>query len=80
MLAVLISAIRFMPFFLFGCTGEIITEKSGHLNLGIPGIICAGGAGGSLGVSIYMKALNGADPNYVLLILIAVVSALVRLS
>ncbi len=77
MLAVLISAIRFMPFFLFGCTGEIITEKSGHLNLGIPGIICAGGAGGSLGVSIYMESLKGAEPNYVLLILIAVVCAFI---
>lgn len=75
MFAVLVSAIRFMPFFLFGCTGEIITEKSGHLNLGIPGIICAGGAGGSLGVSIYMNSLNGNSPNYLLLILIALVSA-----
>ena len=77
MFAVLISAIRFMPFFLFGCTGEIITEKSGHLNLGIPGIICAGGAGGSLGVTIYMTALKGATPNYLLLILIAVISAFI---
>ena len=77
MLAVLISAIRFMPFFLFGCTGEIITEKSGHLNLGIPGIICAGGAGGSLGVTIYMKAINGATPNYLLVILIAVVCSFI---
>ena len=75
MLAILVSAIRFMPFFLFGCTGEIITEKSGHLNLGIPGIICAGGAGGSLGVTLYMKALNGGTPNYILLILIAIISA-----
>ena len=24
---------------LFGSTGEIITEKSGNLNLGIPGVI-----------------------------------------
>lgn len=28
---------------LFGSTGEIITEKSGHLNLGIPGIMYVGG-------------------------------------
>lgn len=32
--------------FLYGCVGEILTEKSGHLNLGIPGIMCAGAAGG----------------------------------
>ena len=34
--------------FLLGCTGEILTEKAGHLNLGIPGIMCIGGAGGCL--------------------------------
>ena len=28
---------------LFGSTGEIITEKSGNLNLGIPGIMYVGG-------------------------------------
>ena len=31
---------------LFGSTGEILTEKSGNLNLGIPGIMCVGGACG----------------------------------
>ncbi|MBE6656015.1 MAG: ABC transporter permease [Ruminococcaceae bacterium] len=34
--------------FLLGCTGEILTEKVGHLNLGIPGIMCIGGASGCL--------------------------------
>lgn len=34
--------------FLLGCTGEILTEKAGHLNLGIPGIMCIGGASGCL--------------------------------
>lgn len=77
MVSLIASAIGFMPFFLFGCTGEIITEKSGHLNLGIPGIICAGGAGGCLGVSIYMDTLNGASPNYILLMLISIVCAFV---
>ena len=28
---------------LFGSTGEILTEKSGNLNLGIPGIMYVGG-------------------------------------
>ena len=27
---------------LFGATGEIVTEKSGNLNLGIPGIMYMG--------------------------------------
>ena len=34
------NAIRFSTIFLFGSTGEIITEKSGHLNMGAPGIMC----------------------------------------
>ena len=38
--------------FLFGCTGEILTEKVGHLNLGIPGIMCIGGASGCLALKL----------------------------
>ena len=34
------SAICIGVIFLYGCVGEIIMEKSGHLNLGIPGIMC----------------------------------------
>lgn len=40
----LTSSIRFSAAFLYGATGEIITEKSGHLNLGIPGVMSFGGA------------------------------------
>ncbi len=36
---------------LLGCTGEILTEKAGHLNLGIPGIMCIGGAAGCLSLT-----------------------------
>ncbi len=38
--------------FLLGCTGEILTEKVGHLNLGIPGIMCIGGASGCLALKL----------------------------
>ena len=44
------SAIAVGITFLYGCVGEILTEKSGHLNLGIPGIMSAGAAGGCVGV------------------------------
>ena len=33
---------------LYGSTGEILTEKSGNLNLGIPGIMYVGGMFGLL--------------------------------
>lgn len=52
------NAIRFSSIFLFGATGETITEKSGHLNLGIPGIMCLGALGGIFGEAIYIKGLG----------------------
>ena len=60
MISFLIGAIALATVFLFGCVGEIITEKAGHLNLGIPGIMCVGTAGGCYAVSLYMAALS--DP------------------
>lgn len=44
----LIDSLAFGAVFMYGSTGEIVTEKGGHLNLGIPGIMCMGGAGGCL--------------------------------
>ena len=42
---------------LFGSTGEIITEKSGNLNLGIPGIMYVGGISGVIGAFLYENSL-----------------------
>lgn len=47
--------------FLFGSTGEILTEKSGHLNLGIPGTMCVGAAFGCCAESIYVTSVGGID-------------------
>jgi simple sugar transport system permease protein len=44
----LIDSLAFGATFIYGSTGEILMEKAGHLNLGIPGIMCMGGAGGCL--------------------------------
>ena len=38
---------------LFGATGEIVTEKSGNLNLGIPGIMYIGAISGVIGTFFY---------------------------
>lgn len=43
------EAIRYGAVFLYGSTGETLIEKSGHLNLGIPGIMCIGAVGGCMG-------------------------------
>ena len=52
------NAIRFSTIFLFGSTGEIITEKSGHLNMGTPGIMCLGGIGAVLGERLYLLTIG----------------------
>ncbi len=58
MISFLTQSIRMSSAFLFGSTGEIITEKSGHLNLGIPGVMCMGAIGGATGASIYISTLS----------------------
>ena len=76
MTSFLIGAIALTTVFLFGCVGEIITEKAGHLNLGIPGIMCVGTAGGCYAVSLYMASLS--DPknaSWFLLILLSILFA-----
>ena len=45
---------------LFGSTGEIITEKSGHLNLGIPGIMYVGAISGVAGSFLYEQSAGSA--------------------
>ncbi|MBR3158910.1 MAG: ABC transporter permease [Atopobiaceae bacterium] len=46
---------------LYGSTGEIVTEKSGNLNLGIPGVMYVGGICGVIGSFLYERSL--ADPS-----------------
>jgi len=46
---------------LLGSTGEILTEKSGNLNLGIPGIMYVGGICGVIGSFMYEQSLPSAD-------------------
>ena len=42
---------------LYGATGETLTEKSGNLNLGIPGIMYVGGICGVIGAFLYENSL-----------------------
>ena len=46
---------------LYGATGETLTEKSGNLNLGIPGIMYVGGICGVIGAFFYEQSghMNG---------------------
>ncbi len=69
MLATIInkSIVQGVPL-LFGSTGEIITEKSGNLNLGIPGIMYMGGAAGVIGAYLYERAVDVPSPFWCIVI------------
>lgn len=72
----LMSAISIGTVLLFGCIGETITEKAGHLNLGIPGIMCTGTVGGCLFVSLYIQSLESLEnASWLTLILISLLGA-----
>ena len=45
---------------LYGSTGEIITEKSGNLNLGIPGVMYVGAISGVIGSFFYERSAGSA--------------------
>lgn len=53
---------------LYGSTGEIITEKSGNLNLGIPGVMYVGGIGGVIGAFLYEQHTSVLNPFLAVLI------------
>lgn len=55
----LVSAIKFGMVLLFGSTGETLTEKSGHLNLGLPGVMCVGTACGCVAEAILFDIVGG---------------------
>ena len=61
---------------LLGSTGETLTEKSGNLNLGIPGIMYVGGISGVIGSFFYESGKTAAEMNSALAILIPVVCCL----
>lgn len=61
---------------LYGSTGETITQKSGNLNLGIPGVMYVGGMCGVIGAFSYEQSLGDAEANPFLAIMIPLLSCL----
>lgn len=53
---------------LYGATGEILTEKSGNLNLGIPGIMYIGAISGVVGGFMYQTSTDEVVPIIAVLI------------
>ena len=60
---------------LYGANGEIVTEKSGNLNLGVPGMMYMGGVAGLMGAFLYENSVEAPVPFAGMLI--ALVCALV---
>lgn len=78
MVSYISTAIPFAIIFLYGCLGEIISEKSGHLNLGLPGVMCMGAFGGCLFVSNYLGSFSNAqNANYFLVVLLSLMGAMI---
>lgn len=75
LIAWIMRAIPFGTIIMYGAMGEIVTEKSGNLNLGVPGIMYLGGFAGFASAYYYENSV--ANPNPVLSIIIALVCALV---
>ena len=60
---------------MFGTVGEILTEKSGNLNLGVEGIMYMGGIFGLLAPNIYESVVGQGNANHFLAILLAILAS-----
>ncbi len=69
----LLSAIPLGMTFLYGSVGEILIEKVGHLNLGIPGVMCVGAASGCAAI----QAMYQSKVPPVLIVIIAIIASFV---
>ena len=75
LLAWISSAITFGTVIMFGAIGEILTEKSGNLNLGVPGIMYLGAIGALAGAFFYEN--GNPAPNGMISLIISLVCALI---
>ena len=54
-ISLIAAAVTFGTVLMYGTLGEVLTERSGNLNLGVEGIMFMGGALGLGGVYYYEK-------------------------
>ena len=72
-LSLFTNAIVFGTVILYGALGEILTEKSGNLNLGVPGIMFLGGIAGLAASFIYESA--AANPIGIVSLILSFIAA-----
>ena len=78
LIAWIMRAIPFGTIIMYGALGETVTEKSGNLNLGVPGIMYLGGFAGFASAWAYEN--TAANPNGLVSILIATLYAFLTIS
>lgn len=67
------NAIVFGTVILFGALGEIITQKSGNLNLGVPGLMYLGGIAGL--ATAFFYEMNASNPSAFVSLLLSFLAA-----
>ena len=65
------AAVVFGTVIMFGAVGETLTEKSGNLNLGVPGIMYLGAIASLTSTFFYENAVE--NPSMIVCVLIALV-------
>jgi len=75
LIAWILRAIPFGTIIMYGAMGEIVTEKSGNLNLGVPGIMYLGGFAGF--ASAYLYENIATEPNMLFSVMLALVCAVI---
>ena len=74
LIAWMLRAIPFGTIIMYGAMGESITEKSGNLNLGVPGIMYLGGFAGYATAYFYENYV--ADPNMLICIILSMLACI----
>ncbi|MGN0505410.1 MAG: ABC transporter permease [Lachnospiraceae bacterium] len=75
LIAWIIRAIPFGTIIMFGAMGETVTEKSGNLNLGVPGIMYLGGFAGFASAFLYEN--HATNPNKLVCVLLSLVCCII---
>ena len=75
LIAWILRAIPFGTIIMYGAMGEIVTQKSGNLNLGVPGIMYLGGFAGFASAYLYENSV--AEPNMLFCVALALVCAFI---
>ena len=67
------KAVSFAAFIMLAALGELLSERSGSLNLGTPGTLCVGASVGFISAFNYCNAVE--EPNVLVLLLLTLVTS-----